>query len=142
MYPGSDSAPGSGGAEAGQPIPAGTDPAGTTSPGPYQPGAPAGGGPGYPVYQLRRPTNSMAVAALVTGLVGFLACPVVGAVAVYLGNRARAEIRRTGEEGDGIALAGVIVGWIGVGITALMIVLLIIYFGLLGAVFAGTLFTT
>lgn len=77
-------------------------------------------------YPPPRRTNSNAVTALVVALAGLVACPLVGVIGVYLGNRARKEIARTGEEGDGMALAGIIVGWIGVGLTLLI-----------GCVFAG-----
>jgi len=36
---------------------------------------------------------------------------------------ARHQIRRTGEQGAGMALAGLILGWIGVGFTALVVVI-------------------
>jgi hypothetical protein len=72
--------------------------------------------PGYgqpPVqYVVARPTNGLAIAALICALVGLAP---VGAI---LGHVARRQIKQTGEQGDGMALAGIIVGWIltGVGI--------------------------
>jgi hypothetical protein len=38
---------------------------------------------------------------------------ITSVIAIVLGNRARKEIRTSGEGGDGMALAGVILGWIG-----------------------------
>jgi hypothetical protein len=70
---------------------------------------------GYPApYAYRRPTNTLAVLALVLAFV----CPPAGLVC---GIVARRQIRRTGEEGAGLALAGIVVGslW-----TALMVALL------------------
>lgn len=98
---------------------------GAPPPGPYQ--TPAGP-PGYqasPYYAYQPPprTNSYAMAALIVSLAGLMVCPLVGAIGVYLGNRARKEIAQTGEQGDGLALAGVIVGWIGVGLGALTVLL-------------------
>ena len=52
----------------------------------------------------------MAIVSLIlalAGLVTFISAP-VGAV---LGHMARKQIRQTGEQGDGMALAGIIVGW-------------------------------
>jgi hypothetical protein len=72
----------------------------------------------------------MAIAALAVSLVSLFTCPLVGAVGIYLGNRARDEIRTTGEEGDGMAQAGVIVGWIAIGLSILSLCLLIGIFGL------------
>lgn len=100
---------------------------------PELPEQPPGQG-GYPPpgpygYQPPRRTNSMAVAAMVVSLAALVTCPLVGAVGIYLGNRARQQIRSTGEDGDGMAQAGVIVGWIGLGLTLLYVCL---FAGLLG----------
>lgn len=52
-------------------------------------------------------TNSLAVVALVLGLVFPL-------LAIPFGHIARAQIRRTGEQGGGMALAGLILGYLGI----------------------------
>ena len=96
----------------------------------------APGYPGYPAYQVRRPTNSMAIAAMITGIVALFSCQLIGAVAVYLAKRARDEIQASGEEGAGFATAGLVLGWIGVGLAALSILAVIAYFGLIGIFFA------
>jgi hypothetical protein len=92
----------------------------------YQP-APTPPGYGYPP---QRRTNSMAIAAMIVSLASLFTCPVVGAVGIYLGNRARAEIRRTGEEGDGMAVAGVVVGWVAIGLTVLYVCFFAAIFGM------------
>lgn len=58
-------------------------------------------------------TNSLAVAALVCGLGQFLLGPLPTIPAIVLGHAARRQIRRTGENGSGIALTGLILGWVG-----------------------------
>jgi len=73
--------------------------------------------PPYPVYG--PPTNPMAIAALVCALT-------IAPVGLGLGIAARKQIRRTGEQGDGLALAGIIIGGIVTGIWVLLIVVLII----------------
>jgi Domain of unknown function (DUF4190) len=92
------------------------------------------GPPAYGAYPPMRPTNGMAIAALVVGVVSMVSCPLIGAVAVYLGNRARNEIRRTGENGDSLALASVVVGWsalaIGVVVALLWVLLLVAFIGI------------
>ncbi|MEV0395460.1 DUF4190 domain-containing protein [Polymorphospora rubra] len=88
-----------------------------------------------------RPTNTTAVTALVVALVSLATCPLIGGVAVYLGNRARTEIRSTGEQGDGLALAGVIVGWCAIGISALILLFMVAYFGFFAIMF-GAMFAT
>ncbi|MCL2533417.1 MAG: DUF4190 domain-containing protein [Nocardiaceae bacterium] len=52
-----------------------------------------------------RPTNILAVLALVFGILG-------GILAIPFGHIARSQIRKTGEEGNGLALAGLILGYI------------------------------
>jgi hypothetical protein len=72
----------------------------------------------------------MAIAAMVVSLASLLTCPLIGAVGVYLGRRSRAEIARTGEEGDGMAQAGIIVGWIAIGMSILYLCFFGAFFGL------------
>jgi hypothetical protein len=82
---------------------------------PAQPGYPGAYGPAYVV---AKPTNGLAVAAMVCALAGF----VVGIsfpVGAILGHVARKQIRQTGEQGEGFALTGIIVGWIGTGLFVL-----------------------
>jgi Domain of unknown function (DUF4190) len=74
----------------------------------------------YPPPQ--RQTNGLAVASLVVGIASFFTCSLAGAVAVYLGNRAKAQIAQTGEEGEGLAKAGVVLGWIALALTLLGII--------------------
>jgi Domain of unknown function (DUF4190) len=67
-----------------------------------------------------RPVNQLAIAALICA-VGQLAFWFLAAIpAVILGHKARRQIRRTGESGDGMALASLILGYIGLGLTVLM----------------------
>ena len=72
-----------------------------------------------PYMPVRRGTNSLAVASLVCGL----AQPFLGLTtipAIVLGYVARGQIRRTGEDGSGLATAGLVLGWIGVGVAVLL----------------------
>ena len=56
-------------------------------------------------------TNTLAIVALVAGIAGLTVVPFVSSiVAVVTGHMARKEVRRTGEQGDGLALAGLITG--------------------------------
>ncbi len=70
-----------------------------------------------PGYAWRRPTNGLAIAALV---VAFVLAP----AGIVLGVVARKQIRQTGEEGDGLALAGIVVGAVITGIYVLMLLFL------------------
>ena len=82
-------------------------------------GPPPGyGAPGYgppPGYGYPRPTNTLAILSLV---MAFVFSP----VGLVLGIVARRQIRQTGEQGDGLALAGIIVGGIATALGALAFV--------------------
>jgi hypothetical protein len=66
--------------------------------------------------------NGFALAAMVLGLVGFLA--VTAVLAVVFGHLALRQLRRAGgwQRGKGMALAGVILGWSYVAVFVLSIV--------------------
>jgi hypothetical protein len=74
---------------------------------PYQPYQ------GYPPYPLVRPTNGLAIASLVCGIAAFFT-GITCIPAIICGHTARRQIRRTGEQGDGMALAGLILGYVSV----------------------------
>jgi hypothetical protein len=65
------------------------------------------------------PTNGMAIASLVCSLAGLATCGVTSIVGAILGHVARRQIRERGEGGDGLALAGIISGWIIFGLAVL-----------------------
>ncbi len=74
-----------------------------------------------PVGPAPAPTNTLAIVSLVLGVVGLLMCQLTGPAGLYCGLRARREIRQRGEQGDGIALAGVITSAIATGLLALIL---------------------
>jgi hypothetical protein len=97
-----------------------TDPGQPVSAQPIPQGYAAPMYPGYPPYPMSPPTNGMAIAALVCSLAGLATC-ISAPVGAILGHVARKQIRERGEGGDGMALAGIIVGWILTGLLALLI---------------------
>lgn len=82
-------------------------------PGPPLPGAyPGHPAPGYyysPYPARPQGTNGKAIAALVTSLAGFVCC-VPALVGLLLGIIAMRETKSSGQDGYGLALAGVVVG--------------------------------
>ncbi|AWH17435.1 hypothetical protein C1922_09040 [Stenotrophomonas sp. ZAC14D2_NAIMI4_7] len=79
-----------------------------------------------------RQTSTVAVLSLVLGIAGWTVLPFVASiVAIITGHMARAEIRRrpTDLEGDGLALTGLILGWLSVGMVLLGILAFIAFFG-------------
>ncbi|MEU6316966.1 DUF1707 and DUF4190 domain-containing protein [Streptomyces sp. NPDC047009] len=77
-----------------------------------------------PQMVLPRPkTNDKAVGAAVCGLLCVPTAGLTGIPAIVLGHVARDEIRRKGESGDGLALTGLILGWLSTAGWALVLVL-------------------
>ena len=68
------------------------------------------------------PTNGLAIASLACGLGQFVVPLLPTIPAIVLGHLARRQIKRTGEQGAGLALAGLMLGWAAVivGIVAVL----------------------
>jgi hypothetical protein len=89
---------------------------------PYGQAPPYGHAP-YGGYPAPRSTNGFAIASLVLGVVWVFW---IGSVlALIFGYIARDQIRRTGEHGDGLAIAGIVLGWVGVGMLVFYVIALI-----------------
>jgi hypothetical protein len=75
------------------------------------------------------PQNSgKATGSLIAGILSFVVCPLVlSIVAIILGTQAQSEIRMSGGRltGEGMAQAGVILGWVSLAITAVVIVVFV-----------------
>ncbi|GAB3784781.1 DUF4190 domain-containing protein [Dyella agri] len=82
-----------------------------------------------------RSTNALAVVSLVSGISAWCMFPVLGAIiAVVCGHLARGEIRRAppgSMEGDGMAVAGLVLGYLQLAFGVLFIIVAI------GFVFLG-----
>jgi len=78
-------------------------------------------------------TSPLAIGSLVASILGLTALPTVGSViGLVLGYVARTEIRDDESvNGEGLATAGIILGWIGVGLTlvAFLLVALVLVLG-------------
>lgn len=92
-----------------------------------------GAQPGYyPVYAPTTKTNGLAIASMVVSIVGaVMLCAygtggIVGAVGAILGHVSRRQIRDRQESGDGMALAGIITGWIAAGLGLIIIAFIVI----------------
>jgi hypothetical protein len=84
------------------------------------------------------PTSTAAILSLVFGIVSWVALPFVGAVvAVIAGHIARGDIRRAGGrlDGDGLAVAGLVLGWVQLALIAFGIAAAFLFFGGLTALF-------
>lgn len=70
-------------------------------------------------------TNSNAVGALVCGILGTMTFGLTAIPAIALGHVARAQIRRTGQDGDGMAVGGLVLGYL-VAVGGLLLVALMV----------------
>ncbi|WP_460753550.1 DUF4190 domain-containing protein [Myceligenerans cantabricum] len=92
--------------------------------------------PAAPAYQGQYmgqpyPKNSLGVWAMVLGIVSIVMCGFfAGIPAVVVGAKARRAVREGEADNDGMALAGVITGWIGTGLSVLLIVFYVVVFSL------------
>ncbi len=91
----------------------------TSTPAP-PPVPPAGWAPYQPVR--RATTNGFAVAALVLGIAVLCTGIFGGILAVVFGNIAlgRIDAAQGAEKGRGLAVTGIVFGWIGIGLTAIV----------------------
>jgi len=79
-----------------------------------------------------RQTSAMAIVSLVAGLLGWSLLPVMGSVvAIVTGHLARGEIRRRPEalEGDGLAVAGLVLGYLMVAMAVVGFLFIFLFFG-------------
>jgi len=83
----------------------------------------------YPVYAYppAPPTNTLAI-------VSFVLAFVVSLGAVICGHLALGQIKRTGEGGRGFAIAGLVLGYVGIGaVVAIIAIYAVIFFVILAA---------
>jgi hypothetical protein len=68
------------------------------------------------------PASTLATISMISGILGFLVFPVVGSiVAILTGYAARKETRANPPtaSGDGMATAGIVMGWVQIGLTVI-----------------------
>lgn len=83
--------------------------------------------PGYYAGPMPQSTNGMAIASLVCSISGFIIFPLIGAVlGVIFGHIALKQIKVSQEQGHGMALAGLVMGYIQIALLVLFILLLVV----------------
>jgi hypothetical protein len=110
--------------------------------------------PGYippvPVQPAASPTSTLALISLISGILGLFIFPLIGSIiALITGPMAKKEIResRGALGGEGLATAGIVLGWVGIGLAILgmcvvaffiLVPILVIFFSAIaGGVFSG-----
>jgi uncharacterized membrane protein len=79
-----------------------------------------------PAYQPPLSTNTLARASLVLGAAEFFTMGLTAIPAVICGHLAKREMRQTGQRGDGLATAGLVLGYMAIIFWAVIIVLSIV----------------
>jgi hypothetical protein len=77
------------------------------------------------------PASTMATFSLIAGILGFMGLPIIASiVAIWTGYSARKETRAVPPtaSGDGMATAGIVMGWIQIGLAAVAICCFVAYF--------------
>ncbi|WP_448810932.1 DUF4190 domain-containing protein [Agromyces bauzanensis] len=105
--------------------------------------APAYGAPAAPAYgQTVAPTgaktNTLAIISLVASLLG-LATGIGFIVGIICGHISLSQIKKTGEQGRGMAIAGLIIGYVGI---VLSIILTIVFFAVFASLWQAGYVTT
>lgn len=117
-------------------------PSGESAPSGAQPAAPGGAvapatqaqtAPGVPVIHPPPPTSGLAIASMVCGIIGLLTCgffAIGGIPAVICGHMAMSSINRSTEamEGRGMAIAGLIMGYLSIVLQILAIIFVVVGF--------------
>ncbi|WP_232498009.1 DUF4190 domain-containing protein [Agromyces humatus] len=111
---------------------------------PAAPSAPAYGAPAAPAYGQPAPaygqpagakTNVLAIISLIASIAAFVILPFIGSIAgVICGHIALSQIKKTGEQGRGMAVAGLIVGYVGI---VLAIIGTIVFFAIIASIAAN-----
>jgi Domain of unknown function (DUF4190) len=109
-------------------------PAGTYPPPPAYPGygVQPYAGAVYPYYPgpVAPSTNGLAIASLILSIAGFIGLGIVGSVlGVIFGHVAQGQIKRAvpPQEGQGLASAGTIMGYIGIGLNLILLIGILIF---------------
>jgi hypothetical protein len=88
-------------------------------------------------------TSTSAIVSLIFGLLSWVALPLIGAlVAIIAGHMARGEIQRSAGalEGDGLAIAGLILGYVQLAMVVIGLAVIFLVFGGIAAlaIFGGS----
>jgi hypothetical protein len=84
------------------------------------------------------PASTLAIVSLVAGILGFVAMPIIASIiAIWTGYAARNETRSVPPKasGDGMATAGIVMGWIQIGLAVVGLCCMLAYFVLVVGAF-------
>ncbi|GAA5030266.1 DUF4190 domain-containing protein [Microbacterium fluvii] len=89
----------------------------------YGTGPAYGSAPAYGAYAPAK-TNSLAIVSLIASIAGLTVIPLIGTiVGIITGHMSLSQLKTSGEGGRGMALAGVIIGWVSLALGVLFVIL-------------------
>lgn len=98
----------------------------------------------YPAPSSSTQTNSLAIVSLIAGIGSFFAhiIPGIGGltvavIAIITGYMARNQIKQTGEQGMWMANAGIIIGFVHIGLLVLLVLVVLVAIFVLGIAMFG-----
>lgn len=96
---------------------------------------------GYGAYAPAQKTNALAVVSMIASILGAIwVLPFIGSLAgAIMGHISLNQLKTSGDKGRGMALAGVIVGWVGFGF--IMLVILFFVLVIVGGTGSGSSYT-
>lgn len=85
------------------------------------------GAPGYPGMPVQQKNNGLATGSMVVSIISVLCMPPVGLVGAIMGHVALGQINKSGgtQGGRGMALAGIIIGWIAVALFIVGVIIVV-----------------
>lgn len=90
--------------------------------------------PAYGGYPTAPKTNTLAIVALISGISAFVFLPFIGSIAAIItGHMSLNQLKTSGENGRGLGLTGLILGYVGLGLAILGTIAVVLWFG---AIFA------
>jgi magnesium-transporting ATPase (P-type) len=88
------------------------------------------------------PSSTLATISLIAGILGFTMLPVLGSIiAIWTGYEARKETRSVPPRasGDGLATAGIVMGWIQLALAVIGLCCFVVYFAFMLTAIGGSL---
>ena len=93
--------------------------------------------PGYAQAPSAAPTNTMAIVSMISSIIGWFAFGSLCIVGVILGHISLKQLKTSGEGGRGMALTGLIMGYIGIAGWVIGLIIFFIVLGIAGASIAA-----
>ena len=87
-------------------------------------------------YPAEKTTSILAILSTISGAASFFVIPLIGAIAALItGYMAKTEIKKSNGmvEGEGFATAGIVMGWINIGLSLMVCCVIVLAIVLMGA---------